>query len=479
MFEKFLSLVPYNPGMVHQLAFYGHRMREEASVRRIGTVFIVLAFFIQSFAVLSPPQSAVAGSSNDIINGGFNSRDTAYQHCQSDTQGFQKLLHYYGISCSKINTATVHNISTNGNNYYSIGHNPSSAKDYPVDVSGTGHLYWRNMVSAWGTYTFQALQVTNQDGKTFYIMYDCANLATVGVPSASPLATSEDTISVVTPVAQTPTPTPVPAPAPAPAPTPTPAPAPTPAPTPCQYNSALPANSPQCFQPCPYNSSIAAVSALCYQPCQYNGSIPASNSACKPCNKSSSINDAAACVDVHKTASNLTQNISDANNTTAKAGDVITYTLYAQNSGKETVHDFTFQENLNDVLDYANLVDAHGGTLANNGTVAWPQRNLQPGSSSSVQVTVKIKDPVPQTPISASDPSHFDMIMTNVYGNAVNIKLPPSPSKAVETVAAKLPNTGPGTTLFIAATIVILAGYFYSRASLLARETDIAVKEQA
>jgi uncharacterized repeat protein (TIGR01451 family) len=186
-----------------------------------------------------------------------------------------------------------------------------------------------------------------------------------------------------------------------------------------------------------------------------------------------------ACISVHKTASNITQNIADANNTTAKAGDIITYTLYAQNTGKETVSDFTFQESLADILDYADVADPHGGTVARDGVIAWPSRDLDPGESTSVQVTVKVKNPIPQTPVSSSDPAHFDMLMTNVYGNAVNIKLPAAPAKSVELAATKLPNTGPGTTLLIAASLVVVGGYFYSRASLLARETGLAIKEQA
>jgi len=70
--------------------------------------------------------------------------------------------------------------------------------------------------------------------------------------------------------------------------------------------------------------------------------------------------------------------------------------------------------------------------------------------------------------------------MTNVYGNAINIKLPASPVKTIEVATTTtLPNTGPGTTLFIAASLVIMTGYFYSRSSLLARESEIAIKETA
>ncbi len=57
MFEKLLAVLPYNPSLAHQMRFYAGRMREEAGIRRIGLIFMVLTFFVQFFAVLSPPQS--------------------------------------------------------------------------------------------------------------------------------------------------------------------------------------------------------------------------------------------------------------------------------------------------------------------------------------------------------------------------------------------------------------------------------------
>jgi hypothetical protein len=70
--------------------------------------------------------------------------------------------------------------------------------------------------------------------------------------------------------------------------------------------------------------------------------------------------------------------------------------------------------------------------------------------------------------------------MTNVYGNTINIKVPGSVTKTIETATTtSLPNTGPGTSLFLAASIVMIAGYFYGRARLLARESELALKEGA
>jgi uncharacterized repeat protein (TIGR01451 family) len=506
MFEKLLSLVPYNPGMIHQLSFYSHRMKEEASIRRLGMVFLVMAFLVQSIAVITPPASAANCSNpngNSMIGCGLSSIDDAHNACKEDRQGYMQFLHYYGISCSAFSGASNVTIHTDGQNYFSVGRQTSPGRDHVVtDVPENNPIYWRDL-STWGGQAcsgssahncWNAIRLQDQDGKTFYIIYDCGNLVSVGIPPHNQLRVETDTITVISGsgnVPSTPAPTPT-----APAPTPTPtvpdtAPIPPEVPQtnipvypsvqvyPCKFNPTIDAGSAACPKPCATNASIPATSEQCYTPCQYNGSIHDTDVACKPCDKSTSQTDAVACVEVSKMATNVTQNIADANNTTANAGDVITYTLYAKNTGKAKIKEFTFQDNLTDILDYADLTDGHGGTLANDGVIAWHPQDIAAGTTASVQFTVKVKDPIPQTPANPNTPGRFDMIMTNVYGNSINIKLPAPPAKAVETVAATLPNTGPGTSIAIAAAIVIIGGYFYSRATLLARESDIAVKESA
>src|SRR4051794_30464993 len=107
MFEKLLSLLPYNPGMAHQMAFYSKRMREEAAIRRTGVVFLILAFMIQFMAVLSPPQPTVADSSNDLINGGISSAADAARNCRNNVRHYKENIEHYGLTCTKIANAEV------------------------------------------------------------------------------------------------------------------------------------------------------------------------------------------------------------------------------------------------------------------------------------------------------------------------------------------------------------------------------------
>lgn len=464
MFEKLLAVMPYNPSLVHQMSFYARRMREESTIRRTGMVFIVLTFLIQFVAVIDPSQPTIADAPNDLINNGFTSAAQAGTFCTSNTQHYFDILNHYGITCSEVaHAATVTLNSTDHNKQlFSMGHVPQGAEnarthkptsETTVIING-GRLYFRYLWSfdTGASSSYKALQLTTASThKTFYILYDCGNLVSIGIPT--PYTPPKPPTP---PPTTTPAPTPKPAPAPTPAPTPTPTPAPTPVPTPSPVPTPTPTPTPT--------------------PCQYNSSIPAADSACKPCDASISSQDTLACVSVSKSAANTTLGLTDANNTMAQAGNVIVYTLYAHNKGKGQVKDYVFLENMSDVLDYATITDFHGGTIDSNNIVQWPALNIAAGETVSKQITIKVLDVVPQTPASTSDPAHFDLMMTNVYGNAVSIQLPGSPAKAVEVQATKLVNTGPGTNLFIAGAIVVLAGYFYSRSRLLATEAMMAVR---
>jgi uncharacterized repeat protein (TIGR01451 family) len=488
MFEKILSLLPYNPSLVHQLSFYSRRMREEASIRRTGTIFIVLAFLVQFFAVISPPEASFAYTNNDMIDGGISSsspKADAHAACVQNVKNYGDVLEDFGIKCSDIsNGSTITLSSTSHNkNLYSMGwikqgqHNnntnkPTDEHSYDLaNVKSSDVLYARYLWS-WDTgdhSDYQAIQGTaSATGRTFFILFSCGNLTWVNPPTPynPPKLTPTPTPTPTPTKTKTPTPTATPTPStpttPTPTPTHTPTPTPTATPTPqCPVNPALAYNDPQC------------------QTCKYNSQLWYKDSLCVPCTAAATSQNPLACISESKTAANLTENINDANNTTAKPGDTIVYTLYAQNNGKETVHDFVFRENLSDVLDYATVSDLKGGTMDTQNYVTWPAINILPNTTATEQLIVTVKDPVPQDPASPTDPMHFDLTMTNIYGNTINIKVPSSPTQTITTTASSLPNTGPGTGLFITSVIMVLAGYFFARSRLLAVESSLVLHDQA
>jgi len=199
----------------------------------------------------------------------------------------------------------------------------------------------------------------------------------------------------------------------------------------------------------------------------------------KPCEDFQSSDNLEVCLTPHKTAKNTTQGIANANNTTVKAGDVIEYTLSVTNIGKVKVPGFIFRESLSDVLDYADVVDLHGGKMDSHQIVTWPAIDVKSKQTVQKLITVKIKNPIPSTPVSSSDPGHFNCVMTNVYGDTINLKLSPNAVCVAEAVNRTLPNTGPGTSVIAVVSLTIIVGYFFARSRLLSEEVDLVRSDYA
>jgi uncharacterized repeat protein (TIGR01451 family) len=508
MFKKLLSNLPFNPSLIGQVSFYAKRMHRETSIRRLGLILVIFAFFIQFFAFISPPQPTLAASGNDIIPGGFTTQASAVNWCNTNLE-IKTIYGYFGVSCDAIAHAAVQTRNTRDYNsqLYSLGRYPyGKPGETPVRIGA--QTFYMRYLWGWGTYNFQALVGTRSNGTPFMIMFDCGNIVIVGAPTPPP------------PPPSTPPPPPPSTPPPVTQPK---------CPldnsinkndlrcTPCPYNPSIIATNVNCKPPvcpldktinadspkcksCPYNpqilrdnpqcqqcpypglGAIGKNNPLCKEPCPYNSTISKDSPSCKPCDQATSNSDASACLILSKTASNTTQHINKADGTTANAGDVIEYSLETKNTGKAAVPNFTVQENIGDILEYADVIDYHNGKFdQKTQIVTWPGATIAANSSLVQHLTIKIKSPIPSTPVSTSNPGTGDLTMTNVYGNAVEIKLPPSVIKTTEqlTTATVLPNTGPGESLAITFAITTIVAYFFARSRLLAKELDIVRSDYA
>ena len=187
-------------------------------------------------------------------------------------------------------------------------------------------------------------------------------------------------------------------------------------------------------------------------------------------------------ISTDKAVSNLTQNISDANNTTAKAGDTLRYTIIVANSGDTDATNFAlsgeYGESIADILEYADLADK-GDAKFNSSTkiLTWSPVTIPAGGKVEKTFSVKVKNPIPATPVSVSNPLSFDNVLHNKYGRDVNVYLNKPVNKVIEQTATVLPATGPGTGMFIAVTAVVIIGYFFYRSRLLTTELEIVHHE--
>lgn len=526
MFKKLLSNLPFNPSLIGQVSFYTKRMKQESAIRRAGVLFLVLAMLVQFFAVISPPQSSLASSDNDIVRGGFTSQQNAVDNCLGNTQNFRTILEYYGLSCDSLRAATpgpLNSIAYN-KDLHSLGRNPvadshpktgKAADQEDVIIPGvpdTLHMknlwYWDSRESS----TYQALEMRNKSGVQMWVLMDCGNVVIHGhysPPQAPPpelppppvvppqvlsctamgMSVPDDskvvlgrqiivrgqaggqnikagqkvdmyydyvdatTNKVITSSSATGigfsgnTAT-------------------------DSQNHTFTANTPGQFTirlTVKYDGSkVAAGSA--------SGKCVKHISVQKICDKSSDGKDLQNCIERHKTVQNVTGNKADANKTTANGGDTIKYTLTVSNGANVTVPKFVIEENISDVLDYADVVDLDGGTQSASHIVTWPGVDLRSKQVIRKNMTFKIKNPVPSTPVSTSDGGHFDCWITNFYGDSTAVKINCPVAKTVETTTT-LPNTGPGESLAIGFVITALAGYFFARSRLFATELDIVRQE--
>jgi hypothetical protein len=212
----------------------------------------------------------------------------------------------------------------------------------------------------------------------------------------------------------------------------------------CQYNPALPANSPEC-QPCPASPDLWIKDEKCSADVVYT-----------------------------KSSTNITQGNIDASSTKAHASDKITYTLIAENRGKAP-SDVTISDDLTDTLEYATLLDSGGGKLdTKSQTVTWPTVTLDAGEKTSRTIMIQVLKSIPATNTGTTQTTSYDCTMTNTLGNTTDVKVTcPIEKVIVEQTVKELPKTGPGENMMFASILLAVVVYFYARSRQLGTEVRL------
>lgn len=422
MFRDIVSNLSLSPAASSQLAFYWRRLKREQLTRQLSVVMIVALVMIQIATIVAPPTNANAASPNDVVYGGLGSlhpQQTLLQiydqdHDSAGHGGYHQLFAHFGIDRNDL--ANTHHATINSNNHSikTVGRQPHSALDQAFTAGGSTTYYLRPLYTWGDNVSYPALVGQRHgDGAWFAVLDGCGNIA---VLSAAPA-----------PVAH---------PTPAPTPTPTPHPAATPTPAPVTYVSP-----PAVVQPTPAPVTPAGSSSITQKKSAIL--IPAGGGPNR-----------------------------DANGATAQPGDVIEYTLSTTNTGNGAAKDYVVSDPIADILEYADVIDPRGGILFN-GALSWPKTTIKPGETFLTTFQVRVKNPLPTTPASASDPQSFDFKMDDIYGTAVSVNLA-VPAQAQLAVASKqLPETGAGTDTLIVFVLFAAIAYFYFRNRQLVTEIDL------
>lgn len=174
-----------------------------------------------------------------------------------------------------------------------------------------------------------------------------------------------------------------------------------------------------------------------------------------------------------KSALNITQGNIDATEVIAQSSDRIRYKLTATNIGRvDATAEFT--EKLQDVLEYATIIDTGGGNFNESiKLLSWPSVTLAPGETQTRLFTVELASSIPAAARGTSDPTSYDCTILNTYGNNVAIDVRCPASKTVEQAASELPHTGPAENIIIGGLLLSIVGYFYARSRQLGKEVRL------
>lgn len=215
--------------------------------------------------------------------------------------------------------------------------------------------------------------------------------------------------------------------------------------------------------------------------CIYTPTLTSTDPSCKPCPYKPTIwvkdEDCAPVITQSKEARNVTQTIANANGTTAAPSDRIEYTVYTTNmSGAGTTA--TVTENLEDILEYADLSFDGGGRYDTvTKTLTWENVSIAGQATDKRTFAVQIKANIAATPRAANDPAAYDCVITNSYGNTINITMQCPITKTIETTVKQLPSTGVGENVAFATILLMVVTYFYARSRQMNKEVRLIRKE--
>jgi len=523
MFRKIVSNLPFSPTLVGQLGFYATRLRKEETTRRVGLIFTALALVVQSFAVFTPPESANAANGSNIIYGGFKDKNDLLGIYDRNLDSarhtdIQQIYTLFGVTRQDLANASMGSFNSRDFNLSidSVGRSTYSWQRTAHAVPGTssvvysGKLYNFDSTSWTKSHgsTYQALIGKRaSDGQWFAIMQGCGNPAFITLPPPPPQPVASCLGLSLTPISRT------------------------------RFTFTAKAsvangatisgytytikdtkNSVIHAQNTTTNQSTNAIDytfakdgtytvdvvvatstgkqtgpacakSISVSPeprCKINPDFTESSPECKPCESDNTIwykdDNCTSNFTLTKTLKNSSQLITDANNTTVHAGDRLEYTLTVKNVGK-TTGTYTIQDNLADVLEYADLIDAGGGVIAARsaatpvekvGVISWPAIEIKPGASIQKIVSVQVKSVIPAIAQSTSNPESYNCRMVNDFAGNHTVALVQCPTpKAVEQVVTQLPRTGTTENMLFAGLLISVVTYFYARSRQVKKEVRL------
>lgn len=179
MFKKLASNLPFNPGLIQQVTFYGKRLHREESLRRVSFVLMGLTLVINIIAISFPAQNTYAGSdSNIMVNGGASTKEGILQKYDQDpfVQAAYASFGIYRQHIEKMVLTTINTKADWAQPLVTAGRRPNGSNgEYPLNTGG-GTIYVHSLDSAFSANTIDALVCeASSCGRYLAIAIGCGN----------------------------------------------------------------------------------------------------------------------------------------------------------------------------------------------------------------------------------------------------------------------------------------------------------------
>lgn len=176
------------------------------------------------------------------------------------------------------------------------------------------------------------------------------------------------------------------------------------------------------------------------------------------------------------TAVNINQGFVDASKVINRPQEYINYTVAINNPTDKPIST-TIQNNLSDILEYADLVDNGGGQLNKAGVLSWPETTIESKSQQTRTFVVRLFKNIPATANGENNLRSYDCKLTNIFGSTQTINIECPAPKIAEQIISNLPKIDTKTSSIIVISILLIGIYFYARAKQIREEVRIIRKE--
>ena len=182
MFKEIVSQLSFSPATVERLSAYASNVKREQYISGWASIVLCFVLLIHLITLFLPPSTSYVASSNDLITGGFTSKDMMLLAYDDNTEGFRDAVDLLKISRSDLVDSKEQPAAPTLT--YTTGLTPyadDSERGYNLPI----HTVYLRHADA-SHYLQHGWQGVTSDGNPFYITANDGNIFSAALPSREP-----------------------------------------------------------------------------------------------------------------------------------------------------------------------------------------------------------------------------------------------------------------------------------------------------